>query len=266
MISPSSITSVLSHPRIFKKVVPSVPNDRIKRNLFRSLRIQFNMQRTCSKRALPHTLRHKGRSIFRRDSLRFLDTSTEGMRNSRRDAHLIESCAATHGVSSRAVRDWRTKEDPRWLAFLKSRAATSTLGLDILPSGKIQTPSEEEASAARRYDALQRMADDAALRNDVAHLPVLLKAAQEAHRLLQTVREGRISYESATGKLIDVDAYREVRDSVLTPLFQTVADLPRDAALSCNPENPDVARTALDSWLRDRLRPAMEKANSAFQK
>ena len=48
-------------------------------------------------------------------------------RHGREQADLVKACAASHGVTTRAVRKWRDQADQRWNKFLAERAAAGML-------------------------------------------------------------------------------------------------------------------------------------------
>jgi hypothetical protein len=189
------------------------------------------------------------------------------MRHSRSESGMIKSCAASHGVSERAVREWRRRDDPRWKTWLvKSAKSATQLDAFAETTEAVTDPSTEAEAARRRFVALSKMLDSATARGEVAGLPVLLRAAQEAQRLLQGCRTAEAEWLEQTRRQIPVKEVREFKDRFLFPLFEILKSLPLEAAESANPERPDIAREALEHWLRSRFRPHFEELKSAVQK
>jgi hypothetical protein len=172
----------------------------------------------------------------------------KGVRTSRRDAALVVACAEAHGVSARTVREWRLKDDPRWNTYLVSRARSSELELGPSRDPLSITPADEEADALRRYDSIQRICDAAIERKDTHSLPQLLKSAHEAHRLLEQVRQSRLSYEEATGKLVNRDAFREQIGRVFDDLRIRIGNVPVEVNHLCNPTDPETPMVVLEEW------------------
>ena len=136
------------------------------------------------------------------------------MRTSRIDSALIDDCAHHYQVTPRSVRTWRIKDDRRWRDWLQKRAGEQTRlpSLDFVTeaAGKV-TPEDEESQALRRYIALTELCDSAIARGDQVSIVPLLRSAEQAHRLLQVVRENRLSFEEKAKKLLPHD---EVMDFV----------------------------------------------------
>lgn len=137
------------------------------------------------------------------------------MRNSRADSELIRECATAHGVSDRAVRNWRNNDDARWRVFLQRRAQDATTQLSFAqPESKpvVLTPDIEEENAARRYALIDSAATQAAMCGDSAKLPTLIKIATDAHNQLDRLRENNLKHKERTEKVIPVE---KVRDLIL---------------------------------------------------
>jgi hypothetical protein len=52
-------------------------------------------------------------------------------KHGREQAELIKACAASHGVTTRAVRKWRDQADGRWSKFLAERAAAGMVPVGL---------------------------------------------------------------------------------------------------------------------------------------
>ena len=124
------------------------------------------------------------------------------MRNSRADSELIRECAVAHGVSDRAVRNWRTADDPRW------------------------RPEIEEQNAARRYALIDQAATAAAQVADSAKLPQMLKIATDAHNQLDRVRENNLRHKERTEKVIPVEKVRDLIQGNLQMARHLLENLP----------------------------------------
>lgn len=186
------------------------------------------------------------------------------MRHSRSDSATIKSCAASHGVSERAVREWRRKDDPRWKTWLV-RSAKSATQLDAFAQPEATDPASEAEAARRRFAALQKMVDDAVARGEVAGLPVLLRSAQEAQRLLAGCRAAEAEWLSQTRRQVPISQVLEMKERFLAPLFEVLKTLPLEIAEAANPERPDIAREAVQHWLSHRFKPAFTDAVSAIE-
>jgi hypothetical protein len=180
------------------------------------------------------------------------------MRNSRADSASIKNCAAHHGITERAVRTWRLKDDPRWKAWL-ARSARSATQLDAFAvAGDIPTdPASEAEAARRRFVLLTKMVDEATARGEVAGLAVLIRSAQEAQRLLAACRSAESEWRERSRLLIPASEWVRFREEILEPLFLVMKNMPSEACMAANPESPDVAQQALNDWLTNRLRPHM---------
>lgn len=186
------------------------------------------------------------------------------MRHSRCDSGSIQSCAAHHGVSPRAVRGWRKNDDPRWRAWL-ARAARSVEQLDAFAQASETTtdPTTETEAARRRFQILSRMVDEATARKEVAGLPVLIRAAQEAQRLLQSCRAAEVEWMEARRRSIPIQEFNDYKAQMVEPMLTILKNLPLEASETANPERPDVAHEALEHWLHNRFRPHWEAAIEA---
>jgi hypothetical protein len=130
------------------------------------------------------------------------------MRTSRIDSALIDECARHYQVSARSVRTWRIKDDRRWRDWLQKRAGEQTRlpSLDFVTEAAVKiTPEDEESQALRRYVALTELCDSAIARGDQVSVVPLLRSAEQAHKLLQVVRENRIAFEEKARKLLPHD-------------------------------------------------------------
>ncbi len=178
-------------------------------------------------------------------------------RHGRQEAHLIKACASAHGVSERCVREWRSSNSPKWKAFLSERAkVASQLGFDALSPSQPFTPQQEEQAAASRFAALQRLADDAVERGDHAGVTALLRAAEQAHRVLVAARDHRVHHEQVVGQLGTAEELRRIV-AVSAAVAQLVHRMPAEVAPVCT--DPATARAELDRWLHDRFAPAVKE-------
>ena len=127
------------------------------------------------------------------------------MRTSRIDSALVEECARHYQVTPRSVRSWRLKDDRRWRDWLQHRAGEqkNLPSLDFVTEAAVKiTPEDEESQALRRYVALTELCDSAIARGDQISVVPLLRSAEQAHKLLQVVRENRIAFEEKRKSLL----------------------------------------------------------------
>jgi hypothetical protein len=149
------------------------------------------------------------------------------MRNSRHDAALIEECAAAHSVSVRAVRNWRTKEDPRWREFVRSRAQDATFSFARPEaSAKPMTPDEAETAAAVRVSRLSSLCDQAEANGNINSLGTLIKNTTDAHKLWIIAAENNLKLATASGKLVEVAKVSEFILGNLAMAKQLMENLP----------------------------------------
>ena len=171
------------------------------------------------------------------------------IKRSRSDAALVVECARLHGVSPRAVRDWRKNQDARWGAFIHSQAKQSSFLPAAVDMQPILTLEQEEEGAARRYAALSALADAAISRQDTALLPGLLKSAGEAHSKLHKVRENVRNTRAAEGSLVPRDQAFAAAESLVHLLRRAVVSLPDDVLPDLESENPEMVRGILTEWV-----------------
>jgi len=190
------------------------------------------------------------------------------MRHSRADSATIKSCASHHGVSERAVRDWRNKDDPRWRAWLARSARVTAEQLDAFAAidGEASTPATEAEAARRRFVLISRMIDEATARHEISGLPVLLRSAQESQRLLQGCRAAEAEWLLQQKRAIPISEVQAIKEQFIVPLFETVKRIPIEVAAEANPGDPSRATGALTDWLENRFRPAFEAARAEIQK
>ena len=199
------------------------------------------------------------------------DISTEGMRtssrNSRADAASIKSCAVHHGVSERAVRQWRLNDDPRWRAWL-ARSARTAEQLEVFSGvSEVKSDPSTEAEAARvRFGLLTKLVDQATARGEVAGLPVLLKSAQECQRLLASCREAEAAWMERQREMIPRAEFREWIQRHLAALIDVVTMMARDVCEEANPNAPDIAFQAIDGWLKTRFETHYKAAVAAVDR
>lgn len=170
-----------------------------------------------------------------------------------------------HGVTPRAVRDWRALDDPRWGAFLHNRAKQSTFQAAEL-AGPLLSIEEEEESAARRYAALSVLADEAIARGDMATLPALLRNSEQAHTTLHKVRQNvRLTREEA-GRLVAPEEAFGVAEAVLKRMRRAVIGMPESVLPDLEEPSPgQSAREILKEWVTFFLEELAEVALS-FEK
>jgi hypothetical protein len=149
------------------------------------------------------------------------------MRNSRHDAALIEECAQAHSVSVRAVRNWRTKDDPRWREFIRSRAQDATFSFARPEaSAKPMTPDEAETAAAIRVSRLSSLCDQAEANGNINSLGTLIKNTTDAHKLWIIAAENNLKLATAAGKLVEVSAVSEFILGNMAMAKQLMENLP----------------------------------------
>ena len=171
------------------------------------------------------------------------------IRRSRSDAALVTECARVHGVSPRAVREWRKNQDSRWGSFIHAQAKQSSflpVAADVLP---ILTLEQEEEGAARRYAALSALADAAIARQDTALLPGLLKSAEQAHTKLHKVRENVRNTRTAAGALVSREQAFSAADIAVRRLRKLIMTLPEDVLPDLESENSEKVKSVLMEWV-----------------
>ena len=178
------------------------------------------------------------------------------MRNSRADSELIRECAVAHGVSDRAVRNWRTADDPRWRTFLQRRAQDATVQMAFqapVTAPIVLTPEIEEQNAARRYALIDQAATAAAQVADSAKLPQMLKIATDAHNQLDRVRENNLRHKERTEKVIPVEKVRDLIQGNLQMARHLLENLPE--VLATRIESPQdvsaIVRLEVHAILRE---------------
>jgi hypothetical protein len=163
------------------------------------------------------------------------------MRQSSLDAALIVECAKAHSVSSRSVRTWRIKQDPRWRAWVQRRASDQGrfTEIDFEVAGDKLTPAQEEEQALRRYAALASLCDAAIARGDNTSLQPLLRSTGEAHKLLYAIRENRAAYEERMRDLVPASEVTELFRSRIEPVKAALQAMPKFLASQIDPVHPD---------------------------
>jgi hypothetical protein len=182
------------------------------------------------------------------------------MRQSSLDAALIAECARAHSVSTRSVRTWRIKQDPRWRAWVQRRAADQArfTEIDFDAGSEKLTPAQEEDQALRRYAALASLCDAAIARNDNTSLQPLLRSAEQAHRLLYAIRENRASYEERTGQLIPVAEVTAVFQRSSEQVKVELEAMPGLLANQIDPTDPGRVQDIIEVEVQRILRAAAE--------
>jgi hypothetical protein len=179
------------------------------------------------------------------------------------EAEMIRRCAEKFSVTDRAVRGWRTRNDSRWIEFLKSEASrdiTEIEAVALRADLESSCPEDEEKSATRRFLLLQRELDIAVERGQMTAVPVLTRAAESAHKFLSTIRASRVEHDTQMGKLVPARQVTEIRTRVLQPLHNIMANMPMEAGPRCNTFDADFAIRALQEWLHDRFTPELDAA------
>lgn len=188
-------------------------------------------------------------------------------RSTRAEAAAIRECAVAFGVSDRAVRSWRRANDPRWVKFLSARAGSS---LGQLEASAFRTdletsdPPSEERAALRRFKLLEAEITRAMDRGELGSVPVITRAASDAHKLLCSCREAAEAWRIRRREMVSAAEIRELRERYLEPIYAALKYLPAEAAEQCNPGNPLQAREALVQWLQGRFEPHFNEARRAF--
>lgn len=176
------------------------------------------------------------------------------MRHSRQDSSSIKNCAVHHGVSERAVRSWRVNSDPRWREWQTRQARSACqmeafLGHDATES----TPESECENARVRFLALQRLCDQATGQGNIAGLPVLLKSAEAAQKLLRECRSAADEWRVRRRELITGESLRQLVTNYIVPVKTMIGQLPRETALLIDPSNPARVIEVLQEWIFNRL-------------
>lgn len=194
-------------------------------------------------------------------------------RSTRAEAEAVRECANSHKVSTRAVRDWRRANDPRWQRFLANRAGNrlgqleaAALRVDLENS----SPEDEERAALRRFRLLENEISAALDRGELISVPAITRAAADSHKLLQQTREATIAWKKARRELIPVGELRELIERYVLPIKSIIEHIPEDCADSCNPNDPQLAAAVLRQWLAGKfteylheLRDAIPQAKSS---
>jgi hypothetical protein len=165
------------------------------------------------------------------------------------------------------VRNWRASTDPRWLDFLKEQCARDITPIEALALRtdlEDSCPADEEKTATRRYLLLQRELDQAVERGQMTAVPVLTRAAMDAHKFLSAVRAARIENDLQMGKLVPAREVAALRSKILQPLHNIMANMPSEAGPRCNTFDADFAIRALQEWLHDRFTPELDSAMRAI--
>jgi len=180
------------------------------------------------------------------------------MRQSSLDAALIVECAKAHSVSPRSVRTWRTKQDPRWRAWVQRRASDQSrfTEIDFDAGGDKLTPAQEEEQALRRYAALASLCDAAIARGDNTSLQPLLRSSGEAHKLLYAIRENRAAYEERMRDLVPASEVTELFRSRIEPVKAALEAMPKFLASQIDPVNPEMAEDIIRREVLRILRSA----------
>jgi hypothetical protein len=179
------------------------------------------------------------------------------MRTSRIDSALIEECSRHYQVTPRSVRTWRIKDDRRWRDWLQLRAGEQTRlpSLDFVTDTAVSiTPEDEESQALRRYVALTELCDSAISRGDQVSVVPLLRSAEQAHKLLQVVRENRIAFEEKRKALLPRDQVLEFFHRHFSILRGHIEQLPQMLAHFIDPY--DEAR--ISSIIEDHARRILQ--------
>ena len=187
------------------------------------------------------------------------------IKRSRADAALVVECARVHGVSPRAVREWRKNQDPRWGAFIHSQAKQSSF-LPLAEVMPLLTLEQEEEGAARRYAALSALADAAISRQDTALLPGLLRSAGEAHSKLHKVRENVRNTRAAEGRLVPRAEAFVAAESVVRLIRHAVVNLPDEVLPDLESENPEKVREILTEWVGLTLEEIADQVGALAKK
>jgi len=87
--------------------------------------------------------------------------------------------------------------------------------------------------------------------------------AREANARAELL-ENKLRIES--GQIFTGDQFDTMFNELVIPLRARYLAMPAECAVLCNPTDPQFARAALDSWVRDnlpKLREAVQKSNSS---
>jgi hypothetical protein len=188
-------------------------------------------------------------------------------RSTRAEAAAIRECARSHSVSDRAVRQWRRANDPRWLKFLSARAGLQCGQLEaeaLRTDLEHSTPEDEERAALRRFKLLETEISRALSRGELGSVPVITRAAGDAHKLLSMCRAATREWKVQRRELVPLEEITRLRERAIEPLVVCLKNMPAEVAAACNPTDPDHARAVLTDWLQNRLRKDFQAAQAAF--
>ena len=187
------------------------------------------------------------------------------MRHSRQDSSSIKNCAVHHGVSERAVRAWRVNSDPRWREW-QTRQARSGCQLETFlgHDATASTPESEAENARVRFLALQRLCDQATAQGNIAGLPVLLKSAEAAQKLLRECRTAADEWRVRRRELIAGETLRELIGGYLLPVRTMIQQLPLETAVLIDPVAPGRVTEILSEWIQNRLAGLIAEAQDAI--
>jgi hypothetical protein len=190
--------------------------------------------------------------------------STAPARYGRIDSPLIKGCAAEHNVSERAVRAWRRNNDPRWQAYIHSRAQQSGLP-GIVPADvaaeaeQLLDPEAELMAAARRLAAVQRLCDKSLESRDGVALQSLLRSAGEASKVLAQARAQAADHRQRMGALRPASDFTHLK-SLVQKMLGFVASMPTELCGRLQNVDSGIAHEILQEWVEHRFSPEWEAA------
>lgn len=180
------------------------------------------------------------------------------------DGTTIRLAASYFGISERAARAMRARGDARWHAFMAKRAADASRQGDLLPVVKTSCPESEAEDARVRYLAVQSLVDEALRAGTHASLPVLVKSAEGASRLLAAAREAAAEEDLRARRTVSKDTVKGLLNEFLIPLGHLLQRMPGELGHVLDSENPGVASGILHRWLNEHMAPLMEGARAAL--
>lgn len=163
----------------------------------------------------------------------------------------MKNCAVHFGVSVRAVREWRRKDDVRWREW-QTRQARSAVQMEAMlgHNAAESTPDTETEAARVRFVALQALCDQAVARGDVAGLPVLLKSAEGAQKVLQACRAAGDEWKQRRRELIPAREVHEFVERYMVPIREMIDQGPGEIAQAIG--HPKLTE-AIAHWFQTRL-------------
>jgi hypothetical protein len=170
------------------------------------------------------------------------------MRESSADASIVRDYALKKKITIRAAQIHRKDGHPDWVAF-RAGIKAREVEVAVTPDG-----DREEIQALTRYEQISQILEGAIARRDSTRMTTIIKAAQEAHKLLTSVRQNNLETRRASGRLVDLPSVSELIQGNLTILRGRLDDLPEVISTRITDSNLDVSgivRSEVDSILKE---------------